>query len=336
MDSTWIDWAPGSWSRVGNLPRRGILFLACVASLAAPVPAATQALPSYTETAITTGFQESAARTFARFLSRGGLSIDGVSSPDPMQRDVRVFVQPVAVLPYAITPMWTTRVVVPFVQKSMDFRAPDGVRRNYSTSGVGDLFVDTKWVFLSRNRLGGTTRAGIQGGVKIPTGGTGATLPDGSTAPRTLQVGSGSWDIPLKALLTMTQGRRGLLTNVGYRIRTSDDGLDAGDVFTYDVAAAFRFAPWVYENLTDHTLVLYLELNGEVAGRNAINGVSDPNSGGHLLFLSPDLQWIPKPWLLFEGSVQFPIVQDLEGTQLRYGTRYQIGTRVRFSFFRWG
>jgi P-type Cu+ transporter len=310
--------------------------IASLAALAALAPAAVtaQALPFHTETAITTGFQEAAARTFGSFLGRRGLLRDGEEIADPMQRDINVFVQPVAALPFAITPMWTTRVIVPFVRKSMSFTSPDGVRRDYTTSGVGDVVVDTKWVFLSKNRLGGTTRVGIAGGVKIPLGETSATLPDGTVAPRPLQVGSGSWDFPLKALITMTQGRRGLLANVGYRIKGTDDGVRAGNVFSYDVAAALRFAPWVYESFTDQTFVLYLELNGEVAARNSVDGVPDSNSGGHLLFLSPDLQWIPKPWLLFEGSVQFPIVQNLNGTQLSYGTRFQFGTRVRFSVFR--
>ncbi len=312
----------------------GRLMAATVAHLPAPAVLSAQALPFHTETAITTGFEEEAARTFASFLGRAGLLRDGIEIADSLQRDINVYAQPFAVLPYAITPMWTTRVIVPFLRKSMDFTAPDAVRRNYTTSGVGDVIVDTKWIFLSKNRLGGTTRVGIEGGVKIPVGKPGATLPDGTVAPRPLQVGSGSWDFPFKALLTLTQRRKGLLANVGYRVNTSDDGFKAGNVFSYDVAVALRFVPWVYRKITDQSLVVYLELNGELAARDEVEGTLNPDSGGHLLFLSPDLQWIPTPWLLFEGSVQIPIVQDLNGTQLEYDIRFQIGTRIRFSVFR--
>ncbi|MFQ5747035.1 MAG: heavy-metal-associated domain-containing protein [Gemmatimonadota bacterium] len=182
--------------------KSGGLFTAAL--LLAPASLQAQALPFHTETAITTGFEEEAARTFAAFGGRGGLVRDGQGIADPMRRDVDVFVQPVAVLPYAIGPMWTTRVILPYVRKTMDFTTPDGMRRRYATSGVGDAILDTKWVFLSRNRLKGTTRLGIEGGVKIPLGTTEADLPDGSVAPRPLQVGTGSWDFPLKALLTGT------------------------------------------------------------------------------------------------------------------------------------
>ena len=315
-----------------RMRRAAVRALPVLALLAAPPGARAQALPFHAETAITTGFEEEAARTFAGFLGRHGLMRDGSDVADPLDRDIDVFVQPLALLPVAVTPMWTTRLIAPFVRKRMDFTTPDGVRRRYSTNGIGDVVVDTKWIFLVRNRRGGTTRAGIEGGVKIPVGATDANLPTGARAPRALQVGSGSWDFPFKALFTMTRGRRGLLANVGYRVNTTDEGVRAGNVFTYDAAAAWRFIPRRYRSFTDQTFVLYLELNGSVEARGRMGGAADPNSGGHLLFLSPDVQWIPRPWLLFEASVQLPIVQDLNGTQLRYDTRLQIGTRFRFSF----
>ena len=56
----------------------------------------------------------------------------------------------------------------------------------------------------------------------------------GTAAPRSLQVGSGSWDFPFKALFTLTQGHVGLLANVGYRVNTTDEGLKAGNIFSYD------------------------------------------------------------------------------------------------------
>ncbi len=298
----------------------------------APSTMLAQALPFHTETAITTGFEESAVRAFSSFFGRQGLRRNGVGLADPMNRDIDVFVQAFGLLPYAISPMWTTRVVVPFVRKSLAFTAAGSGRRDYVTRGVGDVLVDTKWVFYKHNQLKGTTRVGIEGGIKIPLGSTGARMPDGTRAPRPLQAGTGSWDVPLKALFTMTRDRIGLLANAGYRINTPADGFEAGDVFSYDFAIGVRVAPSVYKTLTEKSLMVYLELNGEVVGREGVAGSPNPNSGGHLLFVSPDLQWIPTPWLLFEGSLQVPVVQDLHGSQLRYQPRLQLGTRFRFSW----
>lgn len=306
------------------------------AALLAPTSLRAQALPFHTETAITTGFEEAAARTFAAFSGRSGLRADGMSIADPMQRDVDIFVQALAILPYAPTPQWTTRIVLPLVSKSMEFTDPDGARRSYTGNGLGDALVDTKWIFFIRNRLGGTLRVGIEGGVKIPLGDTEALFPDGTVAPRPLQAGTGSWDFPFKALFTLTRGRYGIIANTGYRINTYHDGFAAGDVFRYDLAIGLRLLPQRYESLDDDTFAVYLELNGSVAQRNELVTGRDPNSGGHILFLSPDVQWIPTPWLLFEASVQIPVVQDLNGTQLDYGTRLQVGSRIRFSFLRLG
>ncbi len=139
----------------------GLVAGLSAAVLLTPANLTAQVLPFHTATAITTGFEESAARTFSSFFGRGGLRRDGVGITDPMQRDIDVFVQAFGVLPYAITPMWTTRVVVPFVRKSMDFTAAGGARQDYTTSGVGDVLVDTKWIFFSKNQLKGTTRIGI-------------------------------------------------------------------------------------------------------------------------------------------------------------------------------
>ena len=301
---------------------------------AAPLMLKAQALPFHTETAITSGFEEEAFRTFASVFGREGLRSDGSDILDPMRRDVDVYVQAFGLLPYAITPMWTTRIVVPFVRKSMDFTTPGNARLNYTSSGIGDVLLDTKWIFYSRNQLKGTTRVGIEGGVKIPLGSTDADLPGGTPAPRPLQLGSGSWDFPLKALFTLTRDRVGILANTGYRINTTDDGYRAGNMFSYDVAVGFRLTPSVYKTLRDKSLMVYLELNGTVQARDRMNGTSASNSGGHLLYVSPALQWIPSPWLLFEASVQFPVLQDLNGTQLEYDTRFQIGTRFRFSVLR--
>jgi Putative MetA-pathway of phenol degradation len=322
------------WGAILSVRADRLVASLSAAALLVPASLAAQAVPFHTQTLITPGFGEGAAHIFSTFAGRRGLLSDGAEIPDLMDRDIDVFVQRELVRPFAFSAMWTTRIVLPYVRKSMEFTPIGGTRQRFSTAGIGDVIVDTKWIFLSKNRPGGTTRLGVQGGVKIPLGSTDATLPDGMVAPRPLQAGSGSWDFPFKALFMMTRGRFGLLANTGYRINTSDEGIDAGNVFSYDVALGLRLAPWGDKSFKDRSLTVYLELNGKAASQDEIAGTPNPDSGGHLLFLSPDIQLRPTRWLMFEGSVQFPIVQDLNGIQLGYDPRFQLGTRFRFSFFR--
>lgn len=302
-----------------------------VAAVLGPAPARSQALPFHTDTGITTGFQENAGRGFVSLFGRQGLAQGGDDVPDPMNREIDAFAVVGGVIPVTFTPQWTARVVLPFVSKSLEFDGPGGGRFEFETAGIGDPIVDTKWIFYSDNRLRASTRVGLQAGLKVPLGDTDERLPNGETAPRPLQVGTGSWDFPVEILFTDTENRWGFHGNAGWLFTTEDEGFEAGDAFDYDLAVGFRFFPWVYESLQDQTLVAYLELNGTAAGEDEVAGVENPDSGGHLLFLSSDLQWIPTPWLLFEGSVQIPIVQDLNGVQLEHGPRFQIGTRFRFS-----
>lgn len=312
----------------------GILVAALTAIAGATAPAGAQALPFHTATGISAGFQENAARGFGSFLGRSELVRDGERIPDPMGRSVDAFATVTGAILGGFTPLWTTRVIVPWVRKRMSFTPPEGGPVEFETSGIGDPLLQTKWIFFSHNRLRASTRIGLQGRVKVPLGDTDARLPGGEIAPRPLQVGTGSWDFPVKLVFTDMEGRWGFHGNVGWRFNTEDDGFEAGDVFGYDAAVGFRFFPWVYESLADQSLVAYLELNGEVAREDRIEGTVNADSGGHVLFLSPDLQWIPTPWLLFESSVQIPVLQDLNGTQLEHETRFQLGTRFRFSVFR--
>lgn len=302
--------------------------------LVGPSPVAAQALPFHTSTGITAGFNENAARSFVTFLGRSGLVRDGTEIADPMDRDIDVFGVVNGAILGGFTPYWTYRVIVPWVDKSMDFTAPNGGRTHFGASGVGDAILQSKWIFFRSNQLRGTTRLGIQGRVTVPLGETDATLPGGEVAPRPLQVGTGSWDVEPTLIFTKTQGRLGFHANAGWRFNAEDEGFETGDMFSYDAAVGFRFVPWTYESLTDQSMVAYLELNGEVSREDEIDGLENPSSGGHVLFLSPDLQWIPTPWLLFEGSVQVPVVQDLNGAQLEHETRFQLGARFRFSFLR--
>ncbi|MDT8368986.1 MAG: transporter [Longimicrobiales bacterium] len=310
-------------------------FLSAALALLTPIPTAAQALPFHTPTGLTSGFNENAARHFVSILGRSGLVRNGTSIDDPMDREISAIAVVTGAVVGSFTPLWTWEVVLPWVRKEMDFTAPGGGRAHVSTSGVGDAFLQSKWIFYREDRPGATTRVGIQGRLKVPLGSTDARLPSGEEAPRPLQVGTGSWDFEPTLLFTATTpGRWGFHGNAGWRFNGSDDGFEAGDLFLYNLAVGARLFPDVYQSMRDQTWVAYLELNGEVSRRDEVDGVRNPDSGGHLLFLSPALQWIPTPSLLFEVSVQLPVLQELDGTQLEYDTRVQIGTRYRFSILR--
>ncbi len=71
----------------------------------------------------------------------------------------------------------------------------------------------------------------------------------------------------------------------------------------------------------------YMELNGQVTHHARQGGVTVSDTGGHEIYLSPGLQWVPRTNVLVEGSVQVPTYQDIYGTQLATDVRMGAGIR---------
>ncbi len=123
--------------------------------------------------------------------------------------------------------------------------------------------------------------------------------------------------------------RWGLTTSVGYARRARDGGFESGSVSRYDVAVGFRL-PARVETIDTRTLQIYLEWNGSRTARSQQGGASLADTGGHVAYLSPGLQWVVLPYLLVEGSLQIPVVQRLNGSQARFGARPGVGFRYLF------
>jgi hypothetical protein len=72
-----------------------------------------------------------------------------------------------------------------------------------------------------------------------------------------------------------------------------------------------------------------LELNGRFTQRDEAQALNLANTGGNILFLSPGLQYVMKRAIL-ETSVQFPIAQNLNGSQLKTTWSLNGGVRIQF------
>ncbi len=282
--------------------------------LSAPRLLAAQGLPFHTQSALTTSFEERGLRAFSMIQRRG---------------DVTAAVTPLVVLPFAPSHKVTTSVVLPLVYKRMSEPGGSG-GTVYSNAGVGDVTISAKWGFFGRDRLGGTTRLALIVSGSLPTGSTSASLKDGGAAPRSLQLGKGAVSGGATLVGMVLRGRWGINVDVGHLRHASDDGFRFGPVTRYDVAVGVRF-PSHIATIHTKTLQVYLEWNGSIAGRNRQSGSDLPNTGGHVAYLSPGLQWVVLPQLLLEGSVQIPVIQDFNGAQADIGIRPAFG--LRFLFF---
>lgn len=304
-------------------------FLALVMSLLVPASRGlwAQGPPVNADTAFVNGLEGAALRSFVFSVRRSGLVRDGEKVFDPLDRKVSVLGVPV-VVPYELLKNRLDIVgVVPILHKQMK-STQNGRREKISTSGIGDLSLLAKYLILQKDAPGRTTRIALVSRVKFPTGNDDATDRQGNRLPPPLQVGSASVDYSAGAVFTHVVRRVGFNADLVYDFNNQANGFEAGDSLKYDFAFGYRLLPVVYRAYPARNhLNAYLELNGEFSRKSRLAGIPVADSGGNVLFLSPGLQLIPSRTFLVEVSLRIPVVQQLNGTQLRFHPAFTIGIR---------
>lgn len=134
------------------------------------------------------------------------------------------------------------------------------------------------------------------------------------------QPGSGSWDPSMGFAFTRVMGSLSLDTSALYTVATKGaQNTDLGDSFEYNVALSYAFGAPVrnafFASSNNAPWTAILELNGEWRDKQETSGASDPNSGGHTLYISPGVRFSGgKNWNT-ALSIGAPIVTDLNGFQ---------------------
>lgn len=232
---------------------------------------------------------------------------------------------------HAVTGDLTLGVTLPTVQKELEFITSSGKTSQVTSSGFGDLSLVGVYRFYRRDVPRATTQFSLIGGFEAPTGSTtqrdrNAPALTGSASkrlPRPLQPGSGSWDGIVGMAGFQNLDRLSFYGSVQGKINSEDDNFRFGNNLHYDFTVD-------YVTLRERNLFFVLELNGVHAWKNKENGTKVRNSGGHILHISPGIEYLPLPYLILESSVQIPIVQDLNGRQPEKRVSVVFGVRYLF------
>ncbi|MGH7451682.1 MAG: transporter [bacterium] len=271
-----------------------------------------QGPPINTDSPILLGITGKAVRTFGLVIQQNTLRQNGNEITDPMGRDVTVYVQPLA-LPYNFTDDFQIAGIFPYVNANLDTRGTD-----FSSSGLGDIQFFAKYVLYKRDGKNKTFRLASRFNLKLPTG-------DEKKAPA---LGTGSTDYAFSLVGGWIQRRVGVYLEGGYALNTSNKAVNFGNGVVYNLALGYRLLPKVYEKYPSPQLNGFLEINGTTFAKNNSNGVSDENSGGTRIFLSPGLQYIGGRLWLVEASLQYPIINELDGIQLSTDWTASLGLRL--------
>lgn len=258
-------------------------------------------------------------------------------------------------LGFGVTPDLTIGARLPYVRR-------DGVRAGEhahegevasnevealgDSGGVGDLSVIGKYRFF--NDTASRQEAALLLGLEMPTGTTRRTTLDGERFDAEHQPGSGSWDPLIGAAYTRRATGWSFDASLLYKVATrGTQSTDLGDQVFYGAAVSWRLrggegaAPHAHapgEDTPHHhhdeaagtSVDLILELNGEWQARQDIAGVEDPNSGGHVLYLSPGVAVGSAGGWLAHLSAGIPVHQRLNGTHPETDWRVMLGVSRAF------
>jgi hypothetical protein len=256
---------------------------------------------------------------------------------------------------YGVTNDLMVTLRLPYVRRTGIRAAEPGrhdeieVENHGSPSGLGDLSLLGQYRLLNDRRS--ETEAALLLGFKAPTGETGERS-HGELLEAEFQPGSGSWDGSFGVALTHRIGLWSFDSNVLYTLVTEGtQETDLGDLFLYNAAISYRLvglgeASPMFHGAHSHAdgddghghvhaepgepaLDLVLELNGEWHGKQETAGITDENSGGNTLYLSPGLRLSADRWSGFL-SVGIPVVTDLNGIQAEPDWRLTAGTSLSF------
>ncbi|NIP72228.1 MAG: transporter [Gammaproteobacteria bacterium] len=260
------------------------------------------------------------------FVAREQLVVNQ-SGDDPSGADRdRTEVAAVTALGYGLTGQWALFGVLPYRDIDLD-TISGGQRITRSNNGFGDLTLFARYTAYQQDRPGRTFRVAPFAGVEAPTGKDDAR--DGlGTLPTSVQVGSGSWDYFGGVVLTYQTLKYQFDSQLSYRVNNEANGFEAGDIVRLDGSYQHRLWRNAAQGVPDY-LYGVIEVNLIHQDNNRLNGSKDPDSGGTQLFLTPGIQYVTKRWI-FEGAVQVPVVQDLNGTALE--NDYIVRAGVRFNF----
>lgn len=215
---------------------------------------------------------------------------------------------------YGITPRLAAFGVLPMLHKSLSFSTPQqSVERN-SNFGLGDIRLFARYDIYRNSSPGKIFSIAPFGGLKLPTGAD-DQRDDFGRLPQPLQRGSGSWDPFAGAVLTYQTLEWFFDVATSYQINTKANSFEFGDEYRLDGVIKYRLFPRELRSGVPGFFYLDLESNLILEGKSTRNGMKDNNSGGTTWFVDPGLQYITRKFV-FEGAIQLPVVQDLNGNAL--------------------
>ncbi len=197
------------------------------------------------------------------------------------------------------------------------------VEHQGDAQGLGDLALYGQYRFYHDESA--HSASALLLGIKAPSGETDEVSADGHRFELELQPGSGSWDPFIGLALNRKWNGMGVDANVLFTYTTEGkQNTTLGSSLAYNIALSHRLGVnedhgHSNESDQDHAHRFWdvvLEINGEWRDKDDVDSVENPNSGGHLLFLSPGARLSSETGWYGALLLGLPVVKDLNGHQV--------------------
>ncbi len=197
---------------------------------------------------------------------------------------------------------------------------------SHTVRGLGDVSALARYAVFA---YAGDKFASVflQGGVKMATGSITARDAFGYYLHPHLQVGTGTTLALIGASGSYGGPKQSFDGSVLAGVPVHDYGpFREAPSLNYD--ATFRFR-WFPEDAEDGPMLIqHLGVIGQVSWKERYKGADIPDSGGHYMFLSIGLSFIPLPGFDFDIFGQIPMIKNLNGNQLDEQFRLASGVQV--------
>lgn len=247
-----------------------------------------------------------------------------LSTGDPTSRDRELTVWSVPlVLVYGVTRDFTLFAATEYVDKEL---YEGGVKRG--DEGLGDTTFIVRYTVWTEDLHGQTLRLAPFAAVKTPTGRDDASDSQGRL-PRTLQLGTGTWDYTAGTIFTWQTLKRQVDASASYTFNTESGGFRSGDVARLDASYQHRLLPRKLGPGLPAFVYGVVESSLVWQDKNEIDGVDDADSGGVKLFVTPGIQYVTLRTVA-EAAVSIPVFQNLNGSALEDDYTAILSFRVNF------
>lgn len=231
----------------------------------------------------------------------------------------------VATLDYAFDEKWGVSVVVPWVARDHGHIAdPTGAAtfEQWNFSELSDLRMVGRYQFASA--APGAGQAGVQLGLKLPTGDYRVANVDGAQAERTLQPGTGSTDLIVGAYYSRPSAMQefGWFVHGDYqRALATRDGFRPGDQFALTGGVTYPVT---------QQISLLAQLNALHKDRDSGINAEPDLSGGNYVYLSPGASIAFGKNVQGYAFLQVPVYQNVRGVQLTADYAVVAGVSTQF------